>query len=66
MSLYPSLAERVDDPEVPRIVLSIGSTAAMHFQTCSEKAGGSFALSQTRELLEGRHRLSGLQAVVER
>jgi hypothetical protein len=30
-SLYPSLAQRVTDPEVLRIVLSIGPTEAMHF-----------------------------------
>ena len=39
-SLYPSLTEHVTDPEVLRVVLSIGSTEAMHFQTWSEKASG--------------------------
>jgi hypothetical protein len=38
-SLYPSLAQRVNDPEVLRIVLSIGPTETMHFQTWSDKAG---------------------------
>src|ERR1700693_4061200 len=38
-SLYPQLAQRVTHPEVLRIVLSIGPTAAMHFQTWSDKAG---------------------------
>jgi hypothetical protein len=38
-SLYPSLAQRVTDPEVLRIVLSIGPTETMHFQTWSDKAG---------------------------
>ena len=33
-SLYPSLAQRVTDPEVLRILLSIGPTETMHFQTC--------------------------------
>ena len=32
-SLYPSLAQRVTDPEVLRVLLSIGPTEAMHFQT---------------------------------
>jgi hypothetical protein len=38
-SLYPSLAQRVSDPEVLRVVLSIGPTEAMHFQTWHETAG---------------------------
>ena len=32
-SLYPSLARRIKHPEVLRVVLSIGPTEAMHFQT---------------------------------
>jgi hypothetical protein len=40
-SLYPSLAQRVSDPEVLRIVLSIGPTETMHFQTWSDKAGNA-------------------------
>ena len=40
-SLYPSLAQRVSDPEVLRVVLSIGPTEAMHFQTWSDKAGNA-------------------------
>jgi hypothetical protein len=40
-SLYPSLAQRVNDPEVLRVVLSIGPTEAMHFQTWSDKAGNA-------------------------
>ncbi len=40
-SLYPSLAQRVHDPEVLRVVLSIGPTEAMHFQTWSDKAGNA-------------------------
>ena len=38
-SLYPSLAQRVTDPEVLRVLLSIGPTEAMHFQTWHDKAG---------------------------
>src|SRR5216684_3399954 len=38
-SLYPSLAQRVTNVEVLRVVLSIGPTEAMHFQTWQDKAG---------------------------
>src|SRR6266478_1662959 len=44
-SLYPSLAQRVTDVEVLRIVLSIGPTEAMHFQTWEDKAGNAPALT---------------------
>jgi hypothetical protein len=40
-SLYPSLAQRVTHPEVLRVVLSIGPTEAMHFQTWHDKAGNA-------------------------
>jgi hypothetical protein len=40
-SLYPSLAQRVSSVEVLRIVLSIGPTEAMHFQTWQDKAGNA-------------------------
>jgi hypothetical protein len=40
-SLYPQLAQRVTSPDVLRIVLSIGPTEAMHFQTWSDKAGNA-------------------------
>ena len=40
-SLYPSLAQRVNDAEVLRVVLSIGPTETMHFQTWSDKAGNA-------------------------
>ena len=40
-SLYPSLAQRVSDPEVLRILLSIGPTETMHFQTWQDKAGNA-------------------------
>jgi hypothetical protein len=44
-SLYPSLAQRVTDPEVLRVVLSIGPTEAMHFQTWQDKAGNATPVS---------------------
>ena len=40
-SLYPSLAQRVTDPEVLRILLSIGPTETQHFQTWMDKAGNA-------------------------
>jgi hypothetical protein len=40
-SLYPSLAQRVTDPEVLRILLSIGPTETAHFQTWQDKAGNA-------------------------
>jgi hypothetical protein len=44
-SLYPSLAQRVTNPEVLRVVLSIGPTEAMHFQTWQDKAGNAPAIT---------------------
>jgi hypothetical protein len=40
-SLYPALAQRTRDAEALRVVLSIGPTEAMHFQTWSDKAGNA-------------------------
>jgi hypothetical protein len=51
-SLYPSLAQRVRDPEVLRVVLSIGPTEAMHFQTWSDKAGNAPPLTDPTNGLE--------------
>jgi hypothetical protein len=44
-SLYPSLAQRVSDPEVLRVLLSIGPTETAHFQTWHDKAGNAPALT---------------------
>jgi hypothetical protein len=44
-SLYPSLALRATSEEVLRILLSIGPTETMHFQTWSDKAGNAPALT---------------------
>jgi hypothetical protein len=44
-SLYPSLAQRVTDPEVLRVLLSIGPTETMHFQTWQDKAGNATPLT---------------------
>jgi Ferritin-like domain len=40
-SLYAGLAQRVTHPEVLRILLSIGGTEIMHFQTWQDKAGNA-------------------------
>jgi hypothetical protein len=40
-SLYPSLAQRATKEEVVRILISIGPTETMHFQTWSDKAGNA-------------------------
>jgi hypothetical protein len=40
-SLYPQLAQRITHPEALRILLSIGPTEAMHFQTWHDKAGNA-------------------------
>jgi hypothetical protein len=40
-SLYPSLAQRVTQDEALRILLSIGPTETMHFQTWQDKAGNA-------------------------
>lgn len=48
-SLYPSLAQRVTNAEVLRIVLSIGPTEAMHFQTWEDKAGNAPPLTDPKD-----------------
>jgi Ferritin-like domain len=44
-SIYPSLAQRVSGAEVLRILLSIGPTETMHFQTWHDKAGNAPSLT---------------------
>jgi hypothetical protein len=44
-SLYPSMAQRASSVEVLRILISIGPTETMHFQTWSDKAGNAPALT---------------------
>jgi hypothetical protein len=46
-SLYPSLAQRVSHPEVLRVLLSIGPTETMHFQTWQDKAGNATQITDT-------------------
>ena len=40
-SLYPSMAQRATKTEVLRILISIGPTETMHFQTWQDKAGAA-------------------------
>jgi hypothetical protein len=40
-SLYPSMAQRATHVEVLRVLISIGPTKTMHFQTWSDKAGNA-------------------------
>ena len=40
-SLYPALAQRASSAEVLRILISIGPTETMHFQTWQDKAGNA-------------------------
>src|SRR5438477_2773617 len=44
-SLYPSMAQRATHVEVLRILISIGPTETMHFQTWSDQAGNAPALT---------------------
>ena len=52
-SLYAQLAQRVTSPEVLRIVLSIGGTEIMHFQTWSDKAGNAPPVPTTIDPVTG-------------
>jgi hypothetical protein len=44
-SLYPTLAQHVTNAEVLRILLSIGPSETMHFQTWQDKAGNALPLT---------------------
>jgi hypothetical protein len=46
-SLYPSLAQRVSNVEVLRILLGIGPTETSHFQTWHDKAGNALQITDT-------------------
>lgn len=54
-SLYPQLAQRVTGLEVLRIVLSIGGTEIMHFQTWSDKAGNAPPIPDAVDPVTGVH-----------
>jgi hypothetical protein len=44
-SLYPTLAQGVSNLEVLRVLMSIGPTETMHFQTWQDKAGNAIPLT---------------------
>ena len=46
-SLYPTLAQKVTNLQVLRILLSIGPSETMHFQTWQDKAGNALPISDT-------------------
>jgi hypothetical protein len=46
-SLYPTLAQQVSNLEVLRVLLSIGPSETMHFQTWQDKAGNALPISDT-------------------
>jgi hypothetical protein len=52
-SLYPSLAQRVSNVEVLRILLSIGPTETCHFQTWHDKAGNARPLTDVDKGFKG-------------
>ena len=45
-TLYPAMAQRATSAEVLRILISIGPTETMHFQTWSDKAGNAPPLTK--------------------
>jgi hypothetical protein len=51
-TLYPAMAQRTNDVEALRVLLSIGPTEAMHFQTWQDKAGNAPALTDPTNGLE--------------
>jgi hypothetical protein len=46
-SLYPTLAQQVTNLEVLRVLLSIGPSETMHFQTWQDKAGNALPITST-------------------
>src|SRR6516164_9833073 len=54
-SLYPSLAQRATHAEVLRILISIGPTETMHFQTWADKAGNAPPLTDVIDPVTGAH-----------
>src|SRR5438067_9203835 len=60
-SLYPSLAQRATDVEVLRILMSIGPTEPMDFQTGSEVAGNAPPLTAVDPVTGVRVRFPDLE-----
>jgi Ferritin-like domain len=54
-SLYPAMAQRAKSTEVLRILISIGPTETMHFQTWQDKAGNAPPLNDIVDPVTGVH-----------
>jgi hypothetical protein len=52
-TLYPAMAQRANHPEVLRILISIGPTETMHFQTWQDKAGNAKPLTAVADPVTG-------------
>jgi hypothetical protein len=52
-SLYPAMAQRASNVEVLRILISIGPTETMHFQTWQDKAGNAPPLTDVKDPVTG-------------
>jgi hypothetical protein len=52
-SLYPAMAQRASSVEVLRILISIGPTETMHFQTWQDKAGNAPPLNNVIDPVTG-------------
>jgi hypothetical protein len=52
-SLYPAMAQRATSVEVLRILISIGPTETMHFQTWQDKAGNAPPLPDVKDPVTG-------------
>jgi Ferritin-like domain len=52
-SLYPAMAQRASSVEVLRILISIGPTETMHFQTWQDKAGNAPPLNDVVDPMTG-------------
>lgn len=52
-SLYPAMAQRASSVEVLRILISIGPTETMHFQTWQDKAGNAPPLTDVKDPVTG-------------
>jgi len=61
-SLYPTLAQHVTNLEVLRILLSIGPSETMHFQTWQDKAGNATPLTDVDPLNNSTVTFSTLSA----
>jgi len=51
-SMYPSLAQRVTDVQVLRILLAIGPTETSHFQTWHDKAGNAIPSPNGKPIID--------------